>query len=136
MRAYEGQLSDAAPTSRNRDQKRLQRRDLREVLAAMKPHTAASLRASVTAKIAALEAELGVASSVSSAASTPPQPTAARAASSLPAPRPTVRIALPGRQVSARQAPPRGETAMSAAFEAARAQRSAATGGVVAKLGG
>ena len=59
MRAYENQLSDNRPIRRSRDEKRRQLAELRQVLAGMKSHVSPALRASITAKIAALEAELG-----------------------------------------------------------------------------
>ncbi|MBX6375703.1 MAG: hypothetical protein IRZ13_15905 [Acetobacteraceae bacterium] len=59
MRAYENQLSDNRPIRRSRDEKRRQLAELRQVLAGMKSHASPALRASITAKIAALEAELG-----------------------------------------------------------------------------
>jgi hypothetical protein len=58
MRAFEGQHSDNQPIKRNAAEKQKQLRELRETLAAMKPHTAASLRESVRKRIAQLEAEL------------------------------------------------------------------------------
>ncbi|MBE9606837.1 hypothetical protein IAI18_18380 [Acetobacteraceae bacterium H6797] len=59
MRAIAGQMSDNRPIQRNREQKQRQLRELKETLAGMKSHTSPSLRASLTSKIAALEAELG-----------------------------------------------------------------------------
>ena len=58
MRSREGQLSDNRPISRSRVEKEKQLRDLKEVLAAMKPHATPALRDSVRAKIKELEAEL------------------------------------------------------------------------------
>lgn len=58
MRAFDGQISGNRPISRSQDEKKRQLRDLKEALAALKPHAAASLRASLTAKIKALETEL------------------------------------------------------------------------------
>ncbi len=58
MRAYDGQHSDNQPIKRNTAEKQKQLRELRETLAAMKPHTAPSLRESVRKRIAQLEAEL------------------------------------------------------------------------------
>jgi hypothetical protein len=51
-----GQPSGQAVT---RDEKRRQLAELRQTLAGMKAHASPALRASITAKIAALEAELG-----------------------------------------------------------------------------
>lgn len=59
MRAYEGQFSDNRPIRRSREEKRRQLAELRQTLAGMKPHVTPALRASIAAKIAALEAELG-----------------------------------------------------------------------------
>ena len=59
MRAFEGQFSDSRPVKRSRDEKRRQLAELRQTLAGMKSHVAPALRSSITAKIAALEAELG-----------------------------------------------------------------------------
>ena len=59
MRAHHGQHSDAQPIRRSRDEKRRQLADLKRTLAGMKAHAAPGLRASISAKIAALEAELG-----------------------------------------------------------------------------
>ncbi|MBC9209738.1 hypothetical protein IBL26_23070 [Roseomonas aerophila] len=58
MRAFDGQLSGNRPIQRSLDEKKRQLRDLKDALAALKPHAAASLRESLTAKIKALEAEL------------------------------------------------------------------------------
>lgn len=58
MRAFDGQLSGSRPISRTLEEKKRQLRDLKEALAALKPHAAASLRQSLTAKIKALETEL------------------------------------------------------------------------------
>ena len=58
MRAYDGQHSDNQPIKRSNPEKQKQLRDLRETLAAMKPHTSPSLRESVSRRIAQLEAEL------------------------------------------------------------------------------
>ena len=62
MRAFEGQRSDNQPVQRSRGEKEKQLRELRETLAAMKPHTTPSLRQSVQNRIADLEKELSVAS--------------------------------------------------------------------------
>jgi hypothetical protein len=59
MRAFEGQFSDARPIHRSREEKRRQLKELKQTLAGMKPHASPALRASIAAKIAALEAELG-----------------------------------------------------------------------------
>jgi hypothetical protein len=59
MRAFEGQFSDSRPVKRSRDEKRRQLAELRQALAGMKAHASPALRAFITAKIAALEAELG-----------------------------------------------------------------------------
>lgn len=59
MRAFEGQRSDSQPVKRSRDEKQKQLQELRDALAAMKSHTAPSLRQSVQKRIADLEAELG-----------------------------------------------------------------------------
>ncbi len=59
MRAFEGQRSDNQPVKRSPAEKQKQLRELRETLAAMKSHTAPSLRQSVQKRIAELEAELG-----------------------------------------------------------------------------
>jgi hypothetical protein len=58
MRSREGQLSDNRPLSRSRDEKEKQLRDLKEVLATMKPHATPALRESVRNKIRELQAEL------------------------------------------------------------------------------
>ena len=58
MRAYDGQHSDNQPIRRSAAEKQKQLRELRETLAAMKPHTAPSLRESVRKRIAELEFEL------------------------------------------------------------------------------
>ena len=58
MRAYDGQYSDNQPIKRTAAEKQKQLRELRETLAAMKAHTAPSLRESVRKRIAGLEAEL------------------------------------------------------------------------------
>jgi hypothetical protein len=58
MRSREGQLSDNRPISRSRPEKEKQLRELREVLAGMKPHATPALRDSVKTKIKELEAEL------------------------------------------------------------------------------
>ena len=58
MRTREGQFSDNRPVQRNRAEKEKLLAELRQTLAAMKPHAAASLRQSITQRIAALEAEL------------------------------------------------------------------------------
>jgi uncharacterized coiled-coil DUF342 family protein len=62
MRAFEGQRSDNQPVQRSRGEKEKQLRELRETLAAMKPHTTPSLRQSVQKRIADLEKELSAAS--------------------------------------------------------------------------
>lgn len=58
MRAFEGQRSDNQPVQRSRPEKEKQLRELREAVAAMKPHTSPSLRQSVQKRIAELESEL------------------------------------------------------------------------------
>ncbi|MCU0888004.1 MAG: hypothetical protein MUF65_08690 [Rubritepida sp.] len=58
MRSREGQLSDNRPISRSRAEKEKQLRELKEVLAGMKPHATPALRDSVRNKIKELEAEL------------------------------------------------------------------------------
>lgn len=58
MRSREGQLSDNRPISRSRAEKEKQLRELKEVLAGMKPHATPALRESVRNKIKELEAEL------------------------------------------------------------------------------
>ncbi|EHM00774.1 hypothetical protein HMPREF9946_02461 [Acetobacteraceae bacterium AT-5844] len=58
MRAFDGQMSGNRPIQRSLEEKKRQLRDLKEALAALKPHAAASLRESLTAKIKALETEL------------------------------------------------------------------------------
>jgi hypothetical protein len=58
MRSREGQLSDNRPISRTRVEKEKQLRELKEVLAGMKPHATPALRDSVRAKIKELEADL------------------------------------------------------------------------------
>ncbi|MCK8787707.1 hypothetical protein M0638_25410 [Roseomonas sp. NAR14] len=58
MRAFSGQFSDAKPIQRSREEKKRQLADLRQALATMKAHAAPALRASLAAKIAALEGEL------------------------------------------------------------------------------
>jgi hypothetical protein len=59
MRAYDGQFSDSRPVRRSREEKQRQLRELKQTLAGMKAHASPALRASITAKIAALEEELG-----------------------------------------------------------------------------
>lgn len=59
MRAFEGQRSDNQPVKRTRQEKEKLLRELRETLAGMKSHSAASLRQSLQKRIAELEAELG-----------------------------------------------------------------------------
>ncbi|PYD76191.1 hypothetical protein [Novacetimonas pomaceti] len=61
MRAFHGQMSDNQPIRRSLAEKQKQLRDLRETLANMKSHTAASLRESVQKRIRQLEAELAAA---------------------------------------------------------------------------
>jgi hypothetical protein len=58
MRAYDGQHSDNQPIKRSVAEKQKQLRELRDTLAGMRPHTAATLRESVRKRIAQLEAEL------------------------------------------------------------------------------
>ena len=58
MRAFDGQFSDNQPIRRSPAEKQKQLRELRETLAAMKPHTSPTLRESVRNRIAQLEAEL------------------------------------------------------------------------------
>ena len=60
MRAFEGQRSDNQPVKRSREEKQKLLRELRETLAGMKSHSAASLRQSLQKRIAELETELGV----------------------------------------------------------------------------
>ena len=60
MRAFEGQRSDNQPVKRSRPEKEKLLRELRETLAGMKSHSAASLRQSLQKRIAELESELGV----------------------------------------------------------------------------
>ena len=60
MRAFEGQRSDNQPVKRSRAEKEKLLRELRETLAGMKSHSAASLRQSLQKRIAELEAELGL----------------------------------------------------------------------------
>ncbi len=60
MRAFEGQRSDNQPVKRSRQEKEKLLRELRETLAGMKSHSAASLRQSLQKRIAELETELGV----------------------------------------------------------------------------
>ena len=60
MRAFEGQRSDNQPVKRSRAEKEKLLRELRETLAGMKPHSAASLRQSLQKRIAELESELGL----------------------------------------------------------------------------
>ena len=59
MRAFEGQRSDNQPVKRSRAEKEKLLRELRETLAGMKSHSAASLRQSLQKRIAELETELG-----------------------------------------------------------------------------
>ena len=59
MRAFDGQHSDNQPLKRSLPEKQKQLRDLRETLAAMKPHTSQALRDSVKRRIAELQTELG-----------------------------------------------------------------------------
>ena len=60
MRAFEGQRSDNQPVKRSRAEKEKLLRELRETLAGMKSHSAASFRQSLQKRIAELETELGV----------------------------------------------------------------------------
>ncbi len=60
MRAFEGQRSDNQPVKRSRAEKEKLLRELRETLAGMRSHSAASLRQSLQKRIAELETELGV----------------------------------------------------------------------------
>lgn len=58
MRSHEGQFSDNRPIRRSPQEKRRLLAELKETLAAMKPHAAASLRTTLVARIKELEAEL------------------------------------------------------------------------------
>lgn len=60
MRAYEGQQSDRVPLRRTPAEKRRQLEALKHRLSIMRSHESADLKASITAKIAELEKELGV----------------------------------------------------------------------------
>ncbi|GBQ88010.1 hypothetical protein AA13595_2295 [Gluconacetobacter johannae DSM 13595] len=66
MRAFHGQMSDNQPIRRSQAEKQKQLRDLRETLAAMKSHTAPTLRESVQKRIRQLEAELAAAPALKS----------------------------------------------------------------------
>lgn len=66
MRAFHGQFSDNQPIRRSLAEKQKQLRDLKETLASMKSHTAATLRDSVRKRIAQLEAELSAAPALKS----------------------------------------------------------------------
>jgi hypothetical protein len=58
MRSYDGQFSDNRPLKRTREEKQRQLKELKETLAGFRPHQSPALRASITAKIKELEAEL------------------------------------------------------------------------------
>ncbi len=58
MRSREGQFSDARPIQRSKTEKEKLLRELKETLAGLKPHAAASMRTTLTARIRELEAEL------------------------------------------------------------------------------
>lgn len=59
MRAHEGQFSDNRPIRRSPQEKRRLLAELKETLAGMKPHSSASLRTTLLARIKELETELG-----------------------------------------------------------------------------
>jgi hypothetical protein len=61
MRSREGQFSDARPIQRSRAEKEKLLRELKDTLAGLKPHAAASMRTTLQARIRELEAELGTA---------------------------------------------------------------------------
>lgn len=58
MRSHEGQFSDNRPIRRSPQEKRKLVAELKETLANLKPSAAPSLRATLTARIRELEAEL------------------------------------------------------------------------------
>ncbi|MCW2245798.1 hypothetical protein M2352_001389 [Azospirillum fermentarium] len=58
MRAFDGQHSDRITIKRTREQKVLQLQQLKEQLAALKSHTAPTIREALVKRIADLEAEL------------------------------------------------------------------------------
>ena len=60
MRSREGQFSDARPIQRSRAEKEKLLRELKETLAALKPHAAPSMRTTLSPRPRALEADLGV----------------------------------------------------------------------------
>jgi hypothetical protein len=60
MRSFDGQRSDNQPIRRTAEQKKRQLAELKQTLAGMKPHVSPALRASISGKIAELEAELGL----------------------------------------------------------------------------
>ncbi|NHO18951.1 hypothetical protein [Acetobacter oeni] len=70
MRAFHGQFSDNQPIRRSLAEKQKQLRDLKETLASMKSHTAATLRDSVRKRIVQLEAELSAAPALKSSGDT------------------------------------------------------------------
>ena len=74
MRAFQGQFSDNQPIRRSVAEKQKQLRELRETLAAMKAHTAPTLRDSVRKRIAELEVELRGTTAPSVAATAPARP--------------------------------------------------------------
>ena len=59
MRAFEGQRSDNWPVKRGAKEKKVQLATLKARLAAIGPHESPALKASIQAKIAELEQELG-----------------------------------------------------------------------------
>ena len=61
MRSREGQFSDARPIQRSRAEKEKLLRELKDTLAGLKPH-AASMRATLQARIKELEAEIAATS--------------------------------------------------------------------------
>ncbi len=74
MRAFQGQFSDNQPIRRSVAEKQKQLRELRETLAAMKVHTAPTLRDSVRKRIAELEVELRGTPAPAAAATVPAGP--------------------------------------------------------------
>ncbi len=61
MRAFEGQFSDNRPIRRSDAEKRKLLAELKETLANLKPHAAATMRSTLEARIKALEVELAAA---------------------------------------------------------------------------
>ncbi len=61
MRAFDGQFSDNRPIRRSPQEKKRLLAELKETLANLKPQAAASLRATLVARIKELEADIATA---------------------------------------------------------------------------